>query len=48
VQGATPPMGNGRKFTTTFPAGIPALVVVVTAFSKEGCSATQSTRIPVG
>ena len=48
VQGATPAMGNGRKFSTFVPAGTAALAVIVTAFNKEGCSVTQSTRIPVG
>jgi hypothetical protein len=51
VQDAAPSMGNGKTFKTTFPNSPDRLVkvtAIVTAFTKDGCSATQSVSINIG
>ena len=47
VQDAKPPMGNDRKFTTTFPNSA-THSVTVTAFTKAGCTATETIEVPIG
>jgi hypothetical protein len=49
AQSANPSIGNGSTFATTFvrPDATPKLVVV-TAFTKAGCTATQSIQIILG
>jgi hypothetical protein len=47
VQEAKPPMANGRKFNTTFPNAA-THSVTVTAFTKEGCTVTETIEVPIG
>ena len=47
VQDAKPSMGNDRKFTTTFPDSA-TYSVTVTAFTKAGCTVTETIEVPVG
>lgn len=47
VQGASPPMGNGATFTTTLTRTSPGRrLITVTAFTKAGCTVTQSQLLP--
>jgi hypothetical protein len=46
VQDATPAIGNGDTFTTTFNS-FGTKQVTVTAFTRAGCRATQSTTISI-
>jgi hypothetical protein len=46
VQDATPAMGNGANFATVF-ASSGSKLVTVTAYTKAGCTVTQSVQIPV-
>ena len=51
AQAASPALGNGDAFTTTFTplfsAAVIRSLVVVTAFDKNGCTVTQSIQVPV-
>jgi len=51
AQGASPALGNGDAFTTTFTPFFSTTVisrlVMVTAFDKNGCTVTQSIQVPV-
>jgi hypothetical protein len=49
AQSATPSVGNGTSFSTTFArGGANPKLVVVTAFTKAGCTATTSIPITLG
>jgi hypothetical protein len=47
VQDGNPALGNGRTFQTVFPNGANHLVMV-TAYTKAGCSTTTSLQGPIG
>jgi hypothetical protein len=47
AQDGMPAIGNGASFTTVFASAGPKLVTV-TAFTKAGCTATQSVQVTVG